>query len=357
MNLLILEKGFLGKRRTYEVEKVFYPQTWKEFFSTLENLRGETLFFYISFESGYELLKVKASKGNQFPPFLVASLKEKRLEFGREDFNLTFEGASLTKEKYLQKLEEIKGFIERGDIYQVNFTVRFDFKLKGSPLGLYLRFIENQEVPYGVFLKVEDLTVISGSMELFLRKEGKKLISKPIKGTLSKDQDPQKFFEMEKELAENLMITDMVRNDLGRVALSGSVKVEKLFGVESYKTLHQLVSTVSCETDKGFGEIVKATFPPASVTGAPKKRALEIINLLEPHTREVYCGTLGVLKPNGDFTCNVAIRTAIGKGEKLSYYAGGGIVWDSIPQREWEEVNLKAKAFISCLDHGTFPQR
>jgi para-aminobenzoate synthetase component 1 len=356
MNLLILERGFLGERKTFEVSDFFLPTSWEEFFSLIETFRGETLFFYISFESGYELLKLKHSKENLFPPFLVARLREKPLKLERENFKLNLKGLSLSREDYLQRFQEIKRYIERGDIYQVNFTVRFDFNLKGSPLGLYRRFIENQEVPYGVFLKVEDLTVISGSMELFLRKEGQRLTSKPIKGTLPKGQNPQRFFEMEKELAENLMITDMVRNDLGRVALKGSVRVEKLFGVESYRTLHQLVSTVTCKTDRGFKEIITATFPPASVTGAPKRRAVEIIELLEPHAREVYCGTLGVIKPNGDFVCNVAIRTAIGKGENIFYYAGGGIVWDSEPQREWEEVNLKARAFLSCIDPYSCPQ-
>jgi anthranilate/para-aminobenzoate synthase component I len=186
-------------------------------------------------------------------------------------------------------------------------------------------------------------------MELFLHKEGEKLTSKPIKGTLPITENPERFKELEKELAENLMITDMVRNDLGRVARVGSVKVSSLFEVESYKTLHQLVSTVECKTDATFEEIIRATFPPASVSGAPKRRAVEIIAEIEPHAREIYCGTVGVIKPNGDFVANVSIRTAILRENTLSYYAGGGIVYDSDPEREWREVNLKAEAFLKAI--------
>ena len=344
----VLEKGFLGRRATFRLERVLFPPDWESFFRTVEDLRRKLILFYISFESGYELLNLKTEKENRFPPFAVAILEEFPVSEGG-NFHLQRVGSSLSKGEYLERFEKIKRYIERGDIYQVNFTVRFDYSFGGSPLGLYEAFASKQEVPYGVFVDFGDLFLVSGSMELFLKKEGGRLVSKPIKGTLPADEDPRRFFEMEKELAENLMITDMVRNDLGRVAEWGSVKVERLFGVESYRTLHQLVSTVSARTEKGFEEIIRATFPPASVTGAPKRRAVEIIDELESHAREVYCGTVGVLKPNGDFVCNVAIRTAVGSGGELYYYAGGGIVWDSDPLREWEEVNLKRRAFDLLL--------
>ena len=342
----VLERGFLGRRQAFHFKKVFFPTDWENFFKTIGDLKGELLLFYISFESGYELLDLKTEKRNTFPPFAVAVVEETTPKGGGK-FTLSHKGSSLTKDEYLKGFEKIKGYIERGDIYQVNFTVRFDYNFEGDPLGLYEAFINRQEVPYGIFAHFGDFFIASGSMELFLQKEGERIVSKPIKGTLPITEDPKRFFEMEKELAENLMITDMVRNDLGRVAEWGSVRVEKLFGVETYKTLHQLVSTVSAKTGKGFEGIIRATFPPASVTGAPKRRAVEIIDELEPHPREVYCGTIGVIKPNGDFTCNVAIRTALGRENEVFYYAGGGIVWDSDPLREWNEVNLKRKAFDS----------
>jgi para-aminobenzoate synthetase component 1 len=351
MNFAVLEGGFTEKRTFWIIEEYFFPKSWKEFFEIVENYKGEKLLFYISFESGYPLLNLETNKVNTFPKFLVAVLKpiEPMAESG--NFEITQKGLSISKQDYLKHFKKIKEHIEKGDIYQINFTVRFNFEFKGSPYSLYRKFIEKQPVPYGAFIKVGNLFVVSGSMELFLKKERNKLISKPIKGTLPVTENPESFFEMEKELAENLMITDMVRNDLGRVAKISSVKVPKLFGVESYKTLHQLVSTVECETEKGFKEIIEATFPPASVTGAPKRKAVEIIDELEPHTREIYCGTVGYINPEGDFTCNVAIRTAVGnlKSGELFYYAGGGIVWDSEVEREWNEVMLKAKAFLETF--------
>jgi len=340
----VLERGFLGDRKAFRFKKVLFPTSWEEFFKTICDLKGKLLLFYISFESGYELLNLQTGKKNTFPPFAAAVIEE-TTPFRGGKFTLSYKESSLTKDQYLERFKRIKEYIERGDIYQVNFTVRFEYHFEGDPLGLYGAFINRQEVPYGVFAHFGDFFIASGSMELFLQKEGEKIISKPIKGTLPITEDPERFFEMEKELAENLMITDMVRNDLGKIAEWGSVRVEKLFGVETYKTLHQLVSTVSAKTRKGFEEIIKATFPPASVTGAPKRRAVEIIDELEPHPREVYCGTIGVIKPNGDFTCNVAIRTALGRANDVFYYAGGGIVWDSDPLREWNEVNLKRRAF------------
>jgi len=349
MDFALLERGFLKKRVALKVERFKTFDAPEGFFEEVDRLRGKTLLFYISFEGGNTFLKLP-ERETELPKYLLAELGEEVEPPKVGEFSATFEGSSLNREEYLERFEKIKAYIERGDIYQVNFTVRFDFSFEGDPYSLYESFIGVQPVPYGVFFKVGDLFVVSGSMELFLQKGGKKLVSKPIKGTLPRDKDPSEFFKLEKELAENLMITDMVRNDLGRIALKGSVKVERLFGVETYKTLHQLVSTVSCQTDKGFREIVENTFPPASVTGAPKRRAVEIIAEIEPHTREIYCGTIGVIKPNGDFTCNVAIRTAFGRNGKLSYYAGGGIVWDSKPLKEWEEVHLKLEAFKKAIN-------
>jgi para-aminobenzoate synthetase component 1 len=349
--MLVLERGFYKNRRTFwSIQKIFYPQSWEDFFQNVETFKGKFLFFFISFERGYDLLKLKTEKQNIFPSFGVAIVEPiEGISIRKKPFFVKFIKSSLSKEEYLKRFQKIKHYIERGDIYQVNFTVRFDFSFEGEPYSLYRRFIEYQPVPYGVFFQTEDFFLIGGSMELFLQKEGSRLISKPIKGTLPKSVDPSEFFKMEKELAENLMITDMVRNDLGRIAQIGTVKVSKLFGVETFKTLHQLVSTVECQTDKGFREIIEATFPPASVTGAPKRRAMEIIDELEPHPREIYCSTVGLIKPSGDFVCNVSIRTALGKNNQLYYYAGGGIVWDSQPYKEWEEINLKMEAFLRAI--------
>ena len=318
----------------------------------MENNRGKYLLFFATFESGYRFLNLKNRKETFLPPFGVGVLSPSKNFHGKDKlFSVHYRGSSLDRENYLLGFEKIKNYIAAGDIYQVNYTVRFDFSFEGDTLALWKRFVEIQPVPYGVYFETEDFTVLGGSMELFLRKRGTVLESKPIKGTLPKDRDPRSFSLLEKELAENLMITDMVRNDLGRVARIGTVKVSELFKVESYRTVHQLVSTVVCETDKTFGEIFEATFPPASVTGAPKRRAVEIIDELEPHSREIYCGTVGLMLPNGDFTANVSIRTAFvdRKKQTLHYYAGGGIVWDSLSQNEWNEVLLKLEAFKRAI--------
>jgi len=346
----VFEKGFhpKGKRTYWHIKRWFFFDRAEEFFRKVETLKGRFLIFYLTFEGGYPFLNLKDKTGN-LPPFGVGILEETGPFKGEGIYNLTFKGSSLNKEEYLKRFQKIKHYIESGDIYQVNFTVKFDYSFEGDPLHLWEDFIKVQPVPYGVYFETPLFTAIGGSMELFLQKEGEILKSSPIKGTLPSYENPKKFFELEKELAENLMITDMVRNDLGRISKIGSVKVEKLFEVQTFKTVHQLVSTVVSKSEKPFGEIIEATFPPASVTGAPKRRAVEIINELEPHARELYCGTVGLMLPNGDFTANVSIRTALLKNRTLSYYAGGGIVWDSVGEREWKEVLLKVEAFNRVL--------
>ncbi len=345
-----LEGGFhpSGKRTYWTAERWLFFDSLERFLSTVETLKGKHLLFFATFEGGYPLLKLP-ERESELPPFGLAVLKEAKPFKGMGSFKVEPPSVSLRKKEYLKRFRKIKGYIERGDIYQVNFTVRFDFSFEGDPLSLWERFVGFQPVPYGVYFETPYFTLIGGSMELFLKREGKLLKSSPIKGTIPSDRPTKELLNSEKELAENLMITDMVRNDLSRVAEVGSVRVESLFKVENYRTVKQLVSTVVCKSDRSFGEILRATFPPASVSGAPKRRAVEIIAELEPHTREVYCGSVGLILPNGDFTANVSIRSAILKEGTLSYYAGGGIVYDSEGEREWREVLLKAEAFLKSL--------
>jgi anthranilate/para-aminobenzoate synthase component I len=195
-------------------------------------------------------------------------------------------------------------------------------------------------------------------MELFLRKSGNKLVTNPIKGTIKRGITDEidtilkaKLISSAKERAENLMIVDLMRNDLGRVCRIGSVKVNKLFEVETYATLHQMVSEVEGTVDENIkaSQIVRSVFPPGSVTGAPKKRTLEVIDELEPHLRGPYCGTIGVFYPNGDFTLSVAIRIALTRLGKATFFVGGGIVWDSDPEKEYDETILKSEAIIKAM--------
>ncbi|AAC07173.1 chorismate-binding protein [Aquifex aeolicus] len=255
---------------------------------------------------------------------------------------LKLKGAILSDEEYKERIKKIKKYIEKGDVYQINLTNRFEFELKGSSEELFFNFYEAQPVPFAFYLELEDFYVISGSMELFLEKKGNVIRSKPIKGTAKEEKT---LLLSEKERAENLMITDMMRNDIGRIARTGSVEVEELFKVEKYRTLYHMHSTVKGITDKSLSEILSSTFPPASVTGAPKRRAVEIIDELEPFSRSYYCGSGGLVFSEEDFTLSVLIRTAIGRGDRLYYYAGCGIVWDSVEERETEEMHLKVEAF------------
>ncbi|HIQ49372.1 MAG TPA: anthranilate synthase component I family protein [Aquifex aeolicus] len=316
-----------------------------KFFDSIEELPElkATYFVILSYSLSNETLEVNIKKGNE-PQIILLKIKkfEKYNPSYCKSVFLSLDKPVLSDKEYEKRIEIIKNFIRKGDVYQINLTNRFDFFLDGNPKELFLNFYRFQPVPFAFYLNLKDFYIISGSMELFLEKKGETLKSKPIKGT---SRVKSELLESEKEKAENLMITDMMRNDISKIAEIGSVKVEKLFDIEEFRTLYHMVSTVVGRTKKDFKNIVKNTFPPASVTGAPKKRAVEIIDLLEPFPRTYYCGSGGLIFPNGDFKLSVLIRTAIGKKEKLSYYAGCGIVWDSIPKKEVEEMHLKGEAF------------
>ena len=303
---------------------------------------GSDLFLLVSYDLTRKTLGTPI-KTRDLPPIVAVPLLG--LEPCRAvpgSYRLDLVGMTLDREKFSKGVLKVKDYIERGDVYQINLTSEISFHLEGDPKALFFDFFARQPVPYAFFLKLEDLFVLSGSMELFLEKRGSKITSKPIKGT---GATPEEILSKEKERAENLMITDMMRNDIGRVAKRGSVRVTELFKVERFSTLCQMHSTVVGETERDLADILANTFPPASVTGAPKRRAVEIIDELEPHPRGYYCGTAGFLFRNGDFTLSVLIRTAYGKGSSVSYFAGCGIVWDSDPEKEFSELLLKVRAF------------
>lgn len=336
---LILAGSWLGK-------KGFFEGIFKDvhYLNSLENLRffKPPYFLLVPYTASSHTLELKVrNEGEKIVLIEIESFRNYAPK-NRVGAELQFNGAILSDEEYKKRIRKVKKYIESGDVYQINLTNRFEFELKGSSEELFLNFYEVQPVPFAFYLNLEEFYVISGSMELFLEKRGKVIRSKPIKGT-SKDWKTLLFSE--KERAENLMITDMMRNDIGRIAKTGSVEVEELFKVERYRTLYQMHSTVKGITDRDISEILLSTFPPASVTGAPKKRAVEIINELEPFSRSYYCGAGGLVLSEESFTLSVLIRTAVGKGKKVHYYAGCGIVWDSVEEREVKEMHLKVEAF------------
>jgi len=265
---------------------------------------------------------------------------------------------NMSKHQYVNMVRAGKKYIEQGDIYQVNLSQKMTAQFNLNPLKCFLDFYQVQPVPYGCYLNFGDFQLLSGSMELFLRNRGGKLTTKPIKGTIKRGKSDEidtilkaKLISSDKERAENLMIVDLMRNDLGRVCSPGTVKVNKLFEVETYNTLHQLVSEVEGTLYENLqaSQIVRNVFPPGSVTGAPKKRTLEVIDELEPHLRGPYCGAIGIFYPDGDFTLSVAIRIVTIRSAKANLFVGGGIVWDSDPEKEYEETLLKSQALTRAM--------
>jgi para-aminobenzoate synthetase / 4-amino-4-deoxychorismate lyase len=259
---------------------------------------------------------------------------------------------STTVAEYDRSIAQIKEYIARGATYQVNFTYRLSTIFEREPFPFFLELVRAQNAPYAAFLDTDQFTICSASPELFFRLEGNLLLSRPMKGTTSRgrtlEEDQERYAWLQnslKDRAENVMIVDMVRNDIGRIAEIGSVQVPELFAIEKYPTVWQMVSTVSGETNAGFGEIFSALFPPASITGAPKVRTMSIISELEVSPRGVYTGCIGFICPERRAQFNVAIRTVVidKKTENATYGVGGGITWDSVDTAEYEECRAKAK--------------
>jgi len=254
---------------------------------------------------------------------------------------------------YKLAVERIKQFIFDGDCYQANYTFPNDFSWFGSPLALYARLRMRQPVRYGGFVGSASAGIVSLSPELFLERHGERLLTRPMKGTAARSLPSETLRDSAKDRAENLMIVDLLRNDLGRLAEPGSVSVDRLFEIEDYPTVWQMVSEVSARIGgQSFEAVLRALFPCGSITGAPKIRAMQIIGDLEDTPRGLYTGALGWLAPDGDFRLNVAIRTLeLATGYRGKMGVGSGIVADSIPDAEWRECLLKA-AFLRELDPG-----
>lgn len=265
------------------------------------------------------------------------------------------------KDQYHQKVSAVLDHIRRGDIYEANFCQEFYAEeTQINPFEVYKDLNEISEPPFATFLKVDEHYLLSASPERYLKKDGKKIISQPIKGTakrlLDSSQDQKIASELAKdpkERSENIMIVDLVRNDLSRTAKKGSVTVEELCKVYSFKQVHQLISTVVSEVEENTHpvDVIKDTFPMGSMTGAPKISAMKIIEELEETKRGLYSGAVGYFAPNGDFDFNVVIRSILYNQEKkyVSFSVGSAITAKSTPEREYEECLLKAKAMKFVL--------
>ena len=266
-------------------------------------------------------------------------------------FRLTRWRPSVAPDEYRRGVETIRRWIARGDTYQVNYTFRLQARLSGDPWSLFSRLWRAQRGCWAAFVDTGEQILCSVSPELFFRLSGDQIVTRPMKGTAPRGhtsaQDERRAVELEhstKNRAENLMIVDMVRNDLGRIAHPGSVRVPRLFELEKYDSLYQLTSTVVARTDASLEEIFGALFPCASITGAPKIRTMELIRDLENDPREIYTGAIGWAGPSRQACFNVAIRTAqIDRASGTAIYGtGGGIVWDSEAGEEYRECRTKA---------------
>lgn len=264
-----------------------------------------------------------------------------------------------SREAHLQAIKQAQAYIGAGDIYQVNLTQPLSHVGPVDPWALYRRLREIQPVPYAAFLNLGDgRFILSGSPELFLRVRDGRLVSKPMKGTRPRGRDPREDRVLRRELrespkdrAENVMIVDLMRHDVGKVAAIGTVGVPHLYRVEGYRTVYQMISEVTAQLRSGIGtaDVLRACLPPGSVTGAPKKRACEIIDELEGYRRGVYTGAIGILMPEGAMTLNVAIRTVTVVGSDACFGVGGAILGDSDPVEEYRECLVKAAAFLKAI--------
>ena len=254
--------------------------------------------------------------------------------------------SSLDRDSFTTAVGTIRDHLTAGDCYQVNLTRRLTAPAEPDPVALYRRLVQHHPAPHAALVRAQGVAVVSASPERFLRRDGDRIETRPIKGTAA---DASVLTASAKDRAENVMIVDLARNDLGRVCRYGSVHVPSLCEIEEHPGLYHLVSTVRgrLQRDVGWGDIIRATFPPASVTGCPKPRVLEIIEHLEPVRRGVYCGAVGFIDADNDIAdLNVAIRTFTITGGRTTFGVGGGIVADSDPAAEWTETELKASKLL-----------
>ena len=270
--------------------------------------------------------------------------------------------ANTGKQQYIQKVNQLKQHIQQGNIYELNYCIEFFANnVEIDPLSIFIKLQQLTKAPYCKLVKLNNDFIISASPELFLKKEGNTLYTKPIKGTIKRGHDSDedealknKLFNSEKERTENVMAVDVARNDFSIIAKKGTVTVNKLYTIESFETLHQMVSTISCQLKEtiSFEDIVHATFPMASMTGAPKISAMMLINEFENFERHYYSGAMGLMEENGDFELSVNIRSIFYNQhtKRLSIAVGSAITHLCTAEKEYDECLLKANALLQVLN-------
>jgi para-aminobenzoate synthetase component 1 len=357
------------------------------------NERPRWLFGHLGYELKNEIEGLTSSHTDKlgfhdiffFEPKIIVRLSENKMEIEADDdieaeeifsaimgseYEIQNENSPVeinqrvSREEYIDTIERLKRYILRGDCYEINYCMElFAEGAVIEPLQVYQKLSKSSPNPFSALYKLEDKWLICASPERFLKKDGNHILSQPIKGTSSRflkddkrdKKSKEELFASEKDRSENVMVVDLVRNDLARVCKEGSVKVDELFGVYSFPQVHQMISTVSGELrdEISFTEIIKATFPMGSMTGAPKRRVMELIEKYERSKRGIFSGAVGYITPEGDFDFNVVIRSIMySASEKyLSFMAGSGITFYSDAEKEYEECLLKVEAMKGAISN------
>lgn len=348
-------------------ERVLTAHTGEEIPGLLEVLdeatkQGYFVAGYLGYEAGYQFVDLESFQAGSRPlawfgvyeePYRLAPTEvETGLHAIEGGCRVQAAEMDVSEAEYMAAIREIRQHIQAGDIYQLNYTSPLRFQFSGDPRALYRRLRTRQRVPYGAFLNLGETHVLSCSPELFVRRDGNHVVTRPMKGTIRRGRTYHEDQLLQEELAsdpknraENLMIVDLLRNDLSVCCVPGSVSVPSLYTIEAYETVNQMTSTVSgrLHPDAGLGDVLRALFPCGSVTGTPKRRAMRIIRRLEPEPRGMYCGAIGMAGPDDTAVFNVAIRTVVLEGREGRMGVGSGIVWDSEPETEYEECRLKGQ--------------
>lgn len=304
-------------------------------------------------------LEVKIGVINRDPSSILSELRREPVNMPDTNF-IDFKNR-ISKEAYINKISQLKKHIRAGDCYEINFCQEFYANAKINPASVYSKIIKISPNPFSAFYRVNDNYLLCASPERFLKKAGNKVIAQPIKGTSARNSfnavedeaSKKQLKESEKDKSENVMIVDLVRNDLSKICEEGSVTVEELFAVYSFPHVHQMVSTITgiVKNNILFSDVFNATFPMGSMTGAPKRKVIELIRKYEPGKRGIYSGTVGYISPEKDFDFNVVIRSLIynNSNHNLSYYTGSAITASSDPEKEYEECMLKGRAIVEAL--------
>ncbi len=316
---------------------------------------GQYVAGYLSYEAGYCFEKrLYQEAPAAFPLLRLGAYDRPRFEgLPRQvsgTYRLTDLRLNLTFPRYARQIQRIRDYIAQGDVYQITYCIKNRFRFRGHPRRLFADLFRYQPVPYAAYVEADDHHILCLSPERFIRKQGTRALTEPMKGTWPRGRDlnedqrlTRQFARDPKNLAENVMIADLLRNDLGRIGTR--VQTPRLFTITKYRTLLQMTSTVTARLPATltFRHLLAALFPSGSVTGAPKIRAMQIIREIEPEERKIYTGAIGYIAPNRDLYFNIPIRTLLLQGSEGEMGVGGGIVWDSTARGEWAEGLLKSR--------------